>query len=118
MQAHLAGDESAVGALAGLQGRTAALYDGLWTDFEENFDKRIREIDEARANNICIGSDQEWMRMYLGKGLPLWTNDDGVYEWNQVRRNGLQDNAAMVMFAGKRDPSQFTEEWVLENWHE
>ena len=30
MQAHLAGDESAVGALAGLQGRTAALYDRLW----------------------------------------------------------------------------------------
>ena len=105
----------------------AGVHDDLWTTFENDFDKQIDEIDKCRADNICIGSDQEWIRIHLcgkkkiekgHKPFPLWTNDDGVYEWNQVRRNGLQDNACMVMFAGARDPSISRGDWVKEHWHE
>ena len=96
----------------------AGAYDDLWVEFENNFDGHIDEIKQARANNICIGSDQEWMRIYLGKdrGIPRWTEEDGVYEFNQVRRWGLQSNAAMVFFAGARDPSTTQLDWVTENW--
>ena len=37
-------------------------------------------LEENRKQNVCIGSDQAWIRMKLGKGEARYTNADGVYE--------------------------------------
>ena len=64
---------------------------------------------------LCIGSDQAWIRLCLGKGEPRWGNHDGVWEFRQVT-DTLPENARIVFFAGARDPSQRRYRWVIEHW--
>ena len=68
----------------------------------------------ARRRRECIGTDQAWLRLCLGKGEPRFA--DGVYEFRQVK-DRLPADARVVMFAGARDPSTSLEiPWVREHW--
>lgn len=73
----------------------------------------VREVEEGRLRKENSGSDQGWIRRVLGKGEARWTEEDGVYEARQVR-NKLPENARIVLFAGKRDPTQ--PEWQAKPW--
>lgn len=67
------------------------------------------------ANKEIIGTDQAWVRLALGRNEETWGNDDGVYEERKIGED-LPENAKIVFFSGKRDPSQSKKQWVLENW--
>lgn len=73
----------------------------------------VLEVEAAKARLESTGSDQGWIRRVLGKGEARWTEEDGVYEARQVR-NKLPENARIVLFAGKRDPTQ--PEWQAKPW--
>lgn len=84
------------------------------------WDSFIADPHEARRTiqnspELCIGSDQAWIRLSLGKGEARWGNNDGIYEARQVRAN-LPANARVVFFAGARDPSQRSYRWVIDHW--
>jgi hypothetical protein len=76
-------------------------------------------IESVRAvqNNprVCIGSDQAWIRLCLGREEARFTNSDGVYEVRQFN-DKLPADARLVFFAGARDPSQLRFDWVKEHW--
>ena len=69
----------------------------------------------VQADPRVIGTDQGWIRLHLGRDEARWTNADGVYEARQVRHS-LPGNARLVMFAGRRDPSQHPYPWVRTHW--
>lgn len=83
----------------------------VWTTFDP--EKSLRRI----RNNprLCIGSDQAWIRLCLGRNEARWGNADGVYEARQVG-DTLPDNAKIICFAGARDPSQRKYRWVINHW--
>ncbi|NLF99972.1 MAG: hypothetical protein GX565_07455 [Lentisphaerae bacterium] len=72
-------------------------------------------LEESRKQNVCIGSDQAWIRMKLGKGEARYTNADGVYEARQIKLV-LPRNARIIFFSGRRDPLCDRRRWVRENW--
>lgn len=85
----------------------------VWTGFDP-----ATTPAKVQADPRVIGSDQAWIRLHLGKGEVRWTNADGVYEARQVRYR-LPENARVVLFAGRRDPSQGAAiPWVRRHWHE
>lgn len=82
----------------------------------ESFDPIRSPQKIARARLACIGTDQAWIRLTLGKGEARFTEADGVYEFRQVR-DRLPANARLVLFAGARDPSTLQEvAWVRRHW--
>jgi hypothetical protein len=91
----------------------AGCREQVWESFDKDYSPKIIE----RRPKLCIGSDQAWIRLVLGKNEARWSNDDGVYEYRQVR-SGLPENAKIVFFSGKRDPSTLYERhnWIRENW--
>jgi hypothetical protein len=93
----------------------AGAHDDVWTVFYGDTDAALQRIADARAQNLSVGSDQEWMRIYMGKGWPRFTEDDGVYEFRQVGKH-LPDNACIVLFAGHRDPTNKDHAWVRKHW--
>lgn len=82
----------------------------LWDQFDPNSTPAI-----VQADRRTIGSDQAWIRYRLGKGESRWTNADGVYEARQVR-HVLPEDARLVLFSGKRDPSLNPYPWIAEHW--
>lgn len=67
-------------------------------------------------NPSVVGTDQAWIRMVLGEGEATWGPEHGVYEARNIGDRPLPDNARLVMFAGKRDPSLAQQAWAKENW--
>lgn len=82
----------------------------VWDQFDPETVPEMVQSDPS-----VIGSDQAWIRIHLGKGEARWTNADGVYEARQVRRR-LPQNARLVLFAGKRDPSRYPYPWIRGHW--
>lgn len=83
----------------------------VWDTFDpESSVKQIQQQPE-----VCIGSDQAWIRLCLGRGEARWTNKQGVYEARQFQ-DRLPEDARLVFFAGARDPSLRKFQWVLEHW--
>ena len=70
---------------------------------------------EAAAGRV-VGTDQAWARMVLGPNEATWGPEDGVYEARSIGHKPLPDNACLVFFAGRRDPSVCGHKWVRENW--
>lgn len=70
------------------------------------------------ANNpSVVGTDQAWIRMVLGEGEATWGPEHGVYEARGMKpEDPLPKNARIVMFAGRRDPSQMQHKWVKDHW--
>lgn len=89
---------------------TAGARASVWEQFDPATTPAI-----VQADPLTIGSDQAWLRHHLGPGEARWTNTDGVYEARQVRRR-LPWDARLVLFAGKRDPSQMSAPWVRAHW--
>lgn len=83
----------------------------VWDNFDP--DTSVRLIQNN--HKLCVGSDQAWIRLCLGKGEERFTNDDGVYEVRQFN-DKLPADARIVFFAGARDPSQLRYGWVAEHW--
>lgn len=88
----------------------AGARESVWKEFDPDSTPAI-----LRADDQVIGSDQAWIRHHLGKGEARWANDDGVYEARQVG-NALPQNARLILFAGKRDPSLYPYQWVRSHW--
>jgi hypothetical protein len=82
----------------------------VWSKFDP---KTTPAIVQADPNTV--GSDQAWIRHHLGKGEARWGNADGVYEARQVRQR-LPENARLVFFSGRRDPSRNPYPWIREHW--
>lgn len=89
----------------------------VWGTFNRNCSPK-----EARARGF-VGTDQAWISNVLGPHEPKWGMGDGVYSFRchlEKKRNTLPDNACIVMFHGRNDPSmphiQSKYPWVKEHW--
>lgn len=85
----------------------------LWDDFDPIATPLM--LEDNRKNGVCIGSDQAWIRMRLGKKEARFTNADGIYEARQIKF-GLPKNASIIFFSGRRDPMCDRRGWVRKNW--
>lgn len=82
---------------------TAGTQPEVWNDFAA--DPR-RAIARAAAAGFR-GSDQAWIS-YRAPGLPTWSPADGVYSYRvDVRKNGLPDDAKLVIWHGAIKPWDF-----------
>jgi hypothetical protein len=91
-----------------LQLMSRGAHPEIWREFDpETTPGRVQ------AARNCIGSDQAWLRVRLGKSIPRFTNADGVYEYRQFKT--LPSNARLVFFSGRRDPSM-EGGWVPTHW--
>jgi hypothetical protein len=97
----------------GMYMMTAGARRRVWEEFIKDPAEARRRIQNSPE--LCIGSDQAWIRLCLDKGEARWGNQDGVYEARQVRAN-LPENARIIFFAGARDPSQRSYPWVIKHW--
>lgn len=96
---------------AGLFMMTAGARASVWDRFDPETTPAL-----VQADPHCIGTDQAWIRLHLGKGESRWGEDDGVFEAPRMRDVRLHYKARMVLFAGRRDPSTSTANWVRRNW--
>lgn len=94
----------------GLFMMTAGARSSVWDEFDP-----ARHPEMLQADARCIGTDQAWIRVHLGKGEARYTQDDGVYEARIIGPTPPA-NARLVMFAGKRDPSKSMHGWVRRAW--
>lgn len=95
----------------GLYMMDAGARSQVWDTFDPE-----KSIQAIRSHpELCIGSDQAWIRLCLGRGEARWTVNHGVYEARQFQ-DKLPENAKIVFFAGARDPSLRKYQWVLEHW--
>jgi len=84
----------------------------VWDDFDP-----IRSPNQVANTDYVIGSDQAWIRIRLGKGEKRFTEEEGVYNFIRLKNQRLPDDAKIVFFAGKRDPSTCLDtDWVREHW--
>lgn len=85
----------------------------LWNDFNKNKTPLILAIKNKKR--VCIGSDQAWIRVRLGKKEARFSNKDGIYEVRQIKQK-LPENARIIFFSGPSDPTLENKEWVVKNW--
>lgn len=84
----------------------------VWDDFDP-----IQSPNQVANTDYVIGSDQAWIRIRLGKGEKRFSEDEGVYNFIRLKNQCLPDDAKIVFFAGKRDPSTcLNTDWVREHW--
>lgn len=101
----------------GLILQTAGVHKQLWEDFD--YENSPKELEIRKNKKEIIGSDQAWIAHKLGKGQPVFTSKDGVYDFRELEnKNILPDNAKIIFFPGKHDPSILVNEydWVKEHW--
>lgn len=92
---------------------TAGAHPELWEHFTPACGTfRVRD---GRRRGLCIGTDQAWIRLKLGKTVPRWGAADGVYDARFTREVAPRD-ARIVLFAGRRDPSLDSRPWVQDAW--
>lgn len=83
----------------------------IWADFDMTEADRI-----AHADGTWRGSDQTWIA-HKAPDAPGWTHEDGIYGYGKPGWPGhLPDDARIVTFNGRRDPSTQREEWVARHW--
>lgn len=95
----------------GLYMMNAGARKEVWESFDPV--ESVRRIQNSPQ--VCIGSDQAWIRLCLGREEARWTCGHGVYESRQFN-DKLPEDARIVFFAGARDPSQRKYKWIQENW--
>lgn len=109
----------------GLFMMTAGCRKQVWDIFSKKPLKIIEEIKERnkdKARLELIGSDQAVLAHLLGPGEALFNKKDGVYDYRKLSRQGggkeLPDDAKIVLFPGKRDPSTqyYNNKWIQEKW--
>jgi len=80
----------------------------VWDSFDETLVSKI-QADEER-----VGTDQAWISMCLEEAITIGP-EDGVYEANKIKNN-LPENARMIFFSGRRDPTERKFKWVKGNY--
>lgn len=90
----------------------AGAHAEVWETFGPESEARI---EEAVAANVTTPTDQGWVRLVLGKEVPVWTEADGTYEAFQATPH-LPADARIVFFSGPRDPSTTDLPWIREHW--
>jgi len=88
----------------------------VWEDFDPV--KSLILLDKLRNEKNLVGSDQAWIQIVLGEKECMFTESDGVYDYSFMPDRKLPDNAKMIFFPGKVDPSQEKNkiEWIVEHW--
>lgn len=88
----------------------------VWDTFDPETAASI--IEKRRVT----GSDQAWMSLQMPEAS-VWTNDDGVWTWKQIRKHGsVPDNARFIAFAGNDKPwdgcvQSFVREKYMSYYH-
>lgn len=101
----------------GLILQTAGIHHHLWEDFD--YENSPQELEPRKQRGEIVGSDQAWIAHKLGYGQPTFTEEDGVYDYRELPdKDKLPDNARIIFFPGKRDPSVLINKhsWVKEHW--
>lgn len=89
----------------------------VWDEFDP---QTTPQLIQPRKDKIeLVGSDQAWIAHVLGPGEQTFDQKDGVYDFRKLDdKQKLPEDAAIVMFAGKRDP--LTEyqryKWIRDHW--
>jgi hypothetical protein len=91
----------------------------VWETFDPETSPKI-----LQEYGRLIGTDQAWINYSLGNNEARFTNEDGVYRFLSLPRNGrsrrnrrLPRDSRLVVFSGKADPSLSLDvEWIKENW--
>lgn len=87
----------------------------VWEDFEPSI--HISLIDKLRNENEVIGSDQAWIRIALGREEKTVDMTDGIYDVTFLPEGDLPENAKIVFFHGRPDPSlEKSRWWVEKHW--
>lgn len=76
-------------------------------------------LAERKSRLELTGSDQAWISHVLGEGEKTFTSEDGVYDIRELDdQQRLPENAKIVFFPGRRDPSVEVARigWVKDNW--
>jgi hypothetical protein len=97
---------------------TAGTRPDVWIKFD-------RTLTPALMARHWGGTDQAWISHCAGPDAPHWTQDDGVYGAGRLRGNPvtagtvLPDNARIVFFPGRREPTMRTTQekhpWIQEH---
>lgn len=82
----------------------------VWDVFDPRSVPRIIE-----RNQHVVGSDQAWIRLVLGAREKTLGPEHGIFEARNVGES-LPEDARMVFFSGRRDPSLAKYDWVKRNW--
>jgi len=95
---------------------TAGSRQKVWNDFDPN--KSLTLLDKLRNEKNLVGSDQAWIQVSLGESEPMFTEEDGVYDYSFLTDRKLPANAKMIFFPGKVDPSQEKNkiDWIAKHW--
>ena len=99
----------------GLCAMNSGCRKAVWNNFNEK--QSIPLLDNLRTKQGYVGSDQAWIQYVLGNNESLFTNQDGVYDFNQFYHDLPQD-AKIILFPGKTDPMLEKEHvaWVRQHW--
>lgn len=95
----------------------AGTRDEIWNDFDPSVTPELLQSRKDRVE--LVGSDQAWISHCLGAGEKTFKNADGVYDYRKLsNKKELPRNAAIVTFAGKRDPlTEYRKiEWIRQHW--
>jgi len=89
----------------------------VWSRF--NFDESAKYLDNIRTSRLLIGSDQAWIQTILGENEITFSDSDGIYDYSFLPdRQVLPDNAKIIFFPGRVDPSAQSEhvDWIKTYW--
>ncbi len=88
----------------------------VWQDF--NPVTSLPLLDKLRNEQHFVGSDQAWIQASLGNNELMFDDNDGVYDFSFLPERRLPENAKMIFFPGKVDPSQEKNniDWIARNW--
>lgn len=84
--------------------------------FTENGSMEI--LEQKRREKKLVGTDQAWISFLLVDSEAVFNKKDGVYEYRYLADGKLPEDARLVLFAGKYDPSILVDkiDWIKENW--
>lgn len=104
-----------------LWGMKAGSREKVWKSFETDPDECM---GDAKTRKL-MGTDQAHISRCLHPKEKTWGVQDGVYNFNtrvRLMRGKLPENAKLVFFNGKFDPShpwlQSNFPWIKRHWHE
>lgn len=93
------------------------LRTGTRTEVYTRF-KGASSIQEAKQHGYR-GSDQAWMSYVLGRRVPVWPCNSGVYSIRDMKNGklSLPADACLVHFNGPQKPWNSPLAWVREHYH-
>lgn len=106
---------------AGVKASVYKSFNRLYSMIPQQFREEHFRLNFNKFSEF-VGSDQSWQTEVLGKGLPKWTADDGIYDyWTVEELPILPANARIVFTNGmRRDVSmpafQRKHPWIMEHW--